>query len=63
MTKTQIIIKKYNDLLVQAMLFDMDIDIETWSLVQKDNYQEPFWLTRWKDKENGKDFTVIDNGF
>lgn len=42
--------KKYADLQIQAMLFNMDIDIETWSLVPKVKHQEPKWLANWKDK-------------
>lgn len=47
---------KYNDLLVQSMLFDMDIDIETLTLTPKASQDEtPVWLTRWKEKEHGGD--------
>lgn len=52
-----------DDLTVQSMIFDMDIDYETLTLQPKSDYQEPFWLTRWKEKESGKDFDNIDNGF
>lgn len=45
-----------DDLEVQAMVFDMDIDIETWGLQPKSNYKEAFWITRWKEKRNGSDF-------
>lgn len=45
----------YNDLLVQAMMFDMDIDIETWSLTPKSDYKEDFWITKWKEKRDGSD--------
>jgi len=51
---------KLDDLNVQAMLFDMDIDIESWSLTPKDNYKEAPWLTRWKGAEHAKD---ADNRF
>lgn len=51
----QLAIKKANDLKIQAMMFDMDIDIETWALVPKSTYREPFWLTNWKDKVNQGD--------
>lgn len=43
------------DLQIKAMMFDMDIDIETWSLVPKNKYVEPIWITRWKEKEHGVD--------
>lgn len=42
--------KKYADLKIQAMMFSMDIDIETWSLVPKSNYKEAFWITRYQEK-------------
>lgn len=48
--------KKLCDLRVQAMLFDMDVDIETWSLVPKVDRTEPDWLLRWKDKRDQGDF-------
>lgn len=50
----------YADLQVQAMMFGMDIDIETWSLVPKQTYNEPFWLTRWKEKRDGADSPSVD---
>lgn len=53
----------YNDLLIQAMMFDMDIDFETVSIVPKIKDTTPVWVKKWKEKENGKDYTVIDNGF
>ena len=40
----------YDDLKIQAMMFDMDIDIETWSLVPKRKDTMPTWLRRWKEK-------------
>lgn len=43
------------NLKVQAMMFDMDIDWETLSLVDKDDYKEPYWLTKWKEKERSGD--------
>lgn len=43
-------IAKYADLQIQAIMFDMDIDIETWTLIPKETYREPFWLTGWKEK-------------
>jgi hypothetical protein len=44
-----------SDLQVQAMVFDMDIDWETLTLTPKTDYIEPFWITRWKEKEHGSD--------
>lgn len=43
------------DLQIQAMMFDMDIDLETASLVEKRKDNQPMWLKAWKDKENGGD--------
>lgn len=48
--------RKLADLKVQAMMFDMDIDIETWSLVPKVKSEQPFWITRWREKEANSDF-------
>lgn len=57
----ELIKKALNDLNIQSMLFDMDIDIETWSLVPKSNYKEEAWITRWKDKQSGADYDPSDN--
>jgi len=46
------------DLRIQAMLLDMDVDIETWSLVPKEQYSESPWLTRWIDKQDESDFDI-----
>ena len=44
------------DLKVQAMLFDMDIDIETVSLTEAVKQPKPaIWLTMWKDRVNQAD--------
>lgn len=48
--------RAYAALQVQAILFDMDIDIETWTLVPKSTYKEAVWITRWKEKQNDSDF-------
>jgi len=40
----------YADLQIQAMMFDMDIDIETWSLVPKQKKINKPWLDRWMNK-------------
>lgn len=44
-----------DDLEVQAMIFDMDIDIEALRLTPKNEYKEPIWITRWKEKRNDAD--------
>lgn len=49
-------IKKIDDLRVQAMLFDMDIDWETASLVPKTKDETPFWIKKWKEKQYGADY-------
>lgn len=43
------------DLTVQAMMFDMDVDIETVSLVPKRKDNVPMWTKRWREKEHGAD--------
>lgn len=48
--------KVLDDLKIQAIMFDMDIDIEALRLQPKNNYKEAFWLTRWKEQQNGADF-------
>lgn len=45
-----------DDLEVQAMVFDMDIDIETLTLQPKNNYKESIWITRWKEKRHDADY-------
>lgn len=47
---------KLNELKVQAMLFDMDVDLETFDLVAKRVDDRPEWLIRWNDKKNEGDF-------
>lgn len=47
---------KLADLHIQAMLFDLEVDIERWTLRPKTDYKEPFWITRWKDKLNDSDY-------
>lgn len=46
---------KLADLRVQSMMFDMDIDIETWSIVEKSEDKEAYWLTKWKEKQEKGD--------
>lgn len=62
-TQTKAILRKLDDLKVQSMMFDMDIDIETFSLVEKRKVEDkPFWLQRWTDKvadgDNQPEFNV-----
>ena len=47
--------KKYADLKIQAMMFGMDIDIETWSLVPKSNYKHPLWIEKWREQSDNGD--------
>lgn len=47
--------KALAELKIQAMMFDMDIDIETWSLVPKSTYIKQKWLEDWKDKVANSD--------
>lgn len=49
-------IKKYADLKIQAMMFDMDIDIETWSLVPKTNFKHPVWIEKWRENQDNSDY-------
>lgn len=47
------VIEILGDLEVQAMIFDMEIDYEALTVTPKVEPQ-PFWITRWKEKqENG----------
>lgn len=50
MTLTADDIEILSDLKIQAMLFDLDIDIESLSLVPKSREIAPKWLTSWKEK-------------
>ena len=43
-------LKTLADLRIQAMMFDMAVDLETASLVPKTAETAPKWLTRWKEK-------------
>lgn len=43
-------LKAVADLMVQAMMFDMQVDWETGTLIPKSTFVAPFWLTNWKDK-------------
>lgn len=46
---------KINDLLVQSMLYDMDIDYEALALTPKREDETPVWLKKWKEKESNGD--------
>lgn len=47
---------KLDDLKVQAMLFDMEVDLEAFDLVAKRKDDRPGWQIRWNDKRNQGDF-------
>lgn len=47
--------KTLADLTIQAMLFDMGIDLETASLTPKVKDPTPIWIRKWRDKEAGGD--------
>ena len=49
-------LKTLADLRIQAMMFDMDVDLETASLVSKSQHKDAVWLTRWKEKREQSDF-------
>lgn len=51
---------KIADLTIQAMMFDMDVDIETASLVPKRTENLPIWIKRWRAKEEGSDRSPQD---
>ena len=57
------ILKRVADLKIQAMLFGMEIDWDTLSLTEIIKHKAKPWLERWREKESGRDFTNIDNGF
>ena len=45
-----------DDLRVQAMMFDMEVDWETLTLVPKSEEEDqPIWLKKWKEKEHNGD--------
>lgn len=47
---------KLHDLEVQAMMFGMEIDYETFDLVAIKRREDPEWLIRWKDQQDQADF-------
>lgn len=57
MTDSAEITKALANLRVQAMIFDMEVDIETMSLVpKKPPVIEPFWIRRWRENREAADF-------
>lgn len=52
-------VSKYADLQVQSMMFDMDIDVETWSLVPKAKDETPIWIKRWRENRESADFDEL----
>lgn len=59
---TKEIIKRWDDLKIQAMMFNMDVDIEALSLVPKHKDSTPIWVKRHQEKLAESDYTVYDNG-
>ena len=54
---------RWNELQVQAMMFDMEVDPETFRLVPRVKFDRPDWLVRWQDKQDESDFdTNFDIG-
>lgn len=47
--------KKIADLIIQAMIFDMDIDYETLTLTEKQKDDTPIWLKQWNEKRSQAD--------
>lgn len=47
------------ELQIQALMFDMDIDIEALMLVPKNRAIVFDWLARWKDKRANSDFDEL----
>ena len=52
--------KRLDELRVQAMMFDMDIDYETLSLMPKHKDTTPIWLKIWKEKVDASDSRLYD---
>lgn len=52
------IIRVRDDLLIQAMMFDMDIDWETLDLVEKKKAEvsKKPWLDKWLDQQSESDY-------
>lgn len=51
----ELLVKTYDDLQVQAMMFDMSVDIETLTLVPKQVDNTPVWIKNWREKEHESD--------
>lgn len=47
---------RLNDLKVQAIMFDLEVDIEALTLVAKSTHKDAVWITRYKDKRAESDF-------
>lgn len=56
MTTNQLAAKKLADLQIQAMMFSMDVDFESLTLVPKSTYKEKPWIKRWREKLNNSDY-------
>lgn len=62
-------LKAIADIKIQAIMFNMDIDWETFGLVPKTkNTEDPVWLLKWKTIRQESDFDELididweDNG-
>lgn len=49
---------RLNELEFQAMMFGMEVDLETFQIVAIRKYDRPEWLIRWQDKQDESDFDV-----
>lgn len=47
---------RLNDLRVQAMILDMEVDLETFELVERSDYVKPKWIERYELKRDDSDF-------
>lgn len=54
-TKQKQLNKTLADLSIKSILFDMDIDIETLTIIPKNNHRQQPWLKNWKDKQRESD--------
>lgn len=55
MTTNDLVHKAYADLAIKSIMFDIDIDIETWSLIPKRKNTVSIWMTKWREKEQTSD--------
>lgn len=46
---------KYDDLLLQSLMFDMDIDWETAQLIPKKDNTDPQWLIAYRERMKHSD--------